>query len=508
MIQELCIGMRRFAALVISVSLSLVACTGGGDAGERGSDKMDSSAKIRLPEVAGQFYPGTEAALRDAVTSLLDEAEKTEIQGRIVGLVSPHAGYMYSGAIAARAYGLIRGNRYDAVVVIAPSHHAHFDGSSIYDRGPYRTPLGDVEIDRELAKSIRESDPSIGFHPQAHEREHSLEVQLPFLQVCIPDLKIIPIVMGSQDYGSCRRLARAIAEAVGDMNVLLVASSDLSHFRDREQARKLDERVVERISGYEAEELAEDLSARRCEACGGGPMVTVMLAARRLGADRSVILEYGDSGDVTGDMSNVVGYLSAAFVAGENVGVDLGLGHAEMTELLKIARQSIEARVLGKPMPALETDSEALKREMGAFVTITEEGNLRGCIGNIRGTEPLLSTVSGMAVAAAVEDPRFPPLTPEEVDRISIEISVLTPLEKIEDPDRIKVGRHGLYLEKGPNRGLLLPQVATDYGWDRYEFLDHTCLKAGLPKGAWREGATIYAFSAQVFNEGEVLDRP
>jgi AmmeMemoRadiSam system protein A len=149
-----------------------------------------------------------------------------------------------------------------------------------------------------------------------------------------------------------------------------------------------------------------------------------------------------------------------------------------------------------------------LKREMGAFVTITEEGNLRGCIGNIRGTEPLLSTVSGMAVAAAVEDPRFPPLTPEEVDRISIEISVLTPLEKIEDPDRIKVGRHGLYLEKGPNRGLLLPQVATDYGWDRYEFLDHTCLKAGLPKGAWREGATIYAFSAQVFNEGEVLDRP
>jgi hypothetical protein len=257
-----------------------------------------------------------------------------------------------------------------------------------------------------------------------------------------------------------------------------------------------------------------------------------MLAAKRLGATRAVKLAYANSGDVTGDKSGVVGYLSAAIVAGpgqgrdaagsageageerveEHVGVDLGLKGEEKAELLKLARRSIEARLSDEKAPVLDKETlEAhpiLTEERGAFVTLTIDGRLRGCIGNIRGTAPLDETISRMAVSAATEDPRFSPLEPGELDKIAIEISVLTPFEKISDPESIEVGRDGLYLEKGMNRGLLLPQVATEYGWDRYQFLDQTCRKAGLPAGAWKEGADIYRFSAQIFNEEEIFGGP
>jgi hypothetical protein len=233
-----------------------------------------------------------------------------------------------------------------------------------------------------------------------------------------------------------------------------------------------------------------------------------MLAARELGATRAVVLKYANSGDVTGDSSSVVGYMAAALVGETSVGVDLGLNQGEKAQLLKIARQSMEAAVLGKPIPAFKVTSGILKEKRGAFVTLTEHDELRGCIGHIVGVEPLHECVSGMAVAAATEDPRFSPVGPDEIGRIAIEISVLTPLRKITDPMEIQVGRDGIYIEKGYYHGLLLPQVATEYGWDRYEFLDNTCLKAGLPKGSWREGATIQIFSAQVFNEAGVLSKP
>ncbi len=470
------------------------------------------SSKVRQPAVAGSFYPGSEKALRDTVSSMLDKVEPAQIKGKIVGLVSPHAGYVYSGQVAANAFRTVQGKQFDAVVIVAPSHHVYFQGSSIYREGPYRTPLGLVEIAVDLADGIARADSSVQFRSDAHLREHSLEVELPFLQVAVPNLKIVPIVMGDQSLATCRQLAKAIAANVKGKNVLLVASTDLSHFHAYDEAVRLDKMVIDRIRHYDAEGLARDLDSGKCEACGGGPVVTVMLAARELGAAKGVILKYANSGDVTGDKSSVVGYLAAALVAegGEqaSVGVDLGLGHGEKAELLKIARQSIEAKILGRPMPEFKTASPLLGEKMGAFVTLTEQGELRGCIGHIVGIEPLYKSVSDMAIAAATEDPRFPPLGREELKQMAIEISVLTPLRRIADPEEIEVGRDGIYIEKGYYHGLLLPQVAAEYGWDRYEFLDHTCLKAGLPKGCWREGAVIQIFSAQVFNEAEILKKP
>ena len=471
---------------------------------EGGNEKMEASQSVRKPAVAGAFYPGSPGELRQAVSDLLAAASPPEVNGRLVALIPPHAGYIYAGGVAAEGYKLVEGARYDAVIGIAPSHHVAFRGCSIYDGRAYETPLGMAQIDSALAARLRDGYDFITFYPAAHMSEHSLEVQVPFLQVALSDFSLVPIVMGDQSLGACRRLAEAIAESVEGMNVLIVASTDLSHLHTYEQAVELDEVVVGRVRDFDPEGLAHDLSSGKCEACGGGPMITAMLAGKLLGADATEILKYANSGDTSGDRSRVVGYLSAAIYDREEVGVNLGLGQEEKIELLRIARASVEAAVRGEPAPGFEAATPLLGEKRGAFVTLNKEGHLRGCIGHIRGIEPLYKTVSKMAVAAALEDPRFNPVKPDELDLIEIEISVLTPFETITEPEAIVVGTHGLYIEKGYNHGLLLPQVATDYGWDRYEFLDQTCRKAGLPAGAWKEGATIYTFSAQIFNEAEV----
>jgi AmmeMemoRadiSam system protein B/AmmeMemoRadiSam system protein A len=473
---------------------------------------MATSGKVREPAVAGSFYPGNEEVLRETVTSMLANAQPPRFEGKVIGLVSPHAGYAYSGPVAAHAYRVVQGHKFDAVIIVAPKHQIDFRGSSIYIEGPYKTPLGLVDIDLDLAQAILRSDPSINSRPEAHMLEHSLEVQLPFLQIAVPQLRIVPIIMAEQSMDNCRRLARAISSNVQGKNVLLVASSDLSHYLTQEEAVKMDRVVIDHVEHYDYEGLARDLSASKCQACGGGPVITVMMAAQELGATKGVILKYATSGDATGDYSQVVGYLAAALVSESQVGVDLGLGAQEKEELLRLARASIQAALAGRAIPSMEAEKldryPLLKEKRGAFVTLTIDGNLRGCIGHIRGVEPLHSTVAKMAVAAAMEDPRFPRLQSEEFGRVSIEISVLTPLEKISDPERIEVGRDGIFIEKGYHTGLLLPQVATDNGWDRYQFLDQTCRKAGMAPGCWREGADIYIFSAQIFNEEETGGGP
>ncbi len=497
-------GLLRFSLTVlVCVIIPFTACSKGENTQEGGSADMDGAAKVREPAVAGSFYPGTEQALKEAVSDMLSKAQPPDIDGRVIGLISPHAGYMYSGQVAAHAYRLVEGMTYDAVVVVAPSHHVYFEGSSVYSEGPYRTPLGVIDIHTALAQAIMNADDSIILNREAHLGEHSLEVQLPFLQMTVSDLKLVPIVMGDQSPANCKRLAEAIVASVGDKKVLLVASTDLSHFHAYDEAVRLDRLVMDRVTTYDYEGLAEDLRTHKCEACGGGPIMTVMMAARRLGASKAVNLAYANSGDVTGDRSRVVGYFAAALVEEASIGVDLGLMEEEKTLLLEIARSAIEAKIRGETVTEPQADSPNLNEKRGAFVTLTKHGQLRGCIGHIRGMYPLCNTISRMAMAAATEDPRFPPMTAGELDEISIEISVMTPLRKITDPEEIEVGKHGIYIEKGYKSGLLLPQVAADYGWDRYEFLDHTCMKAGLPGGCWRQGADIQIFSAQIFGEDE-----
>jgi AmmeMemoRadiSam system protein B/AmmeMemoRadiSam system protein A len=467
--------------------------------------------EIREPAVAGAFYPDKPEVLSRDVKRYLENAKKEKIEGDIVALVSPHAGYMYSGQVAAYAYKLVEGKVFDSVVVVAPSHRALFKGASIYDRGGYRTPLGIVPIDTELSKKMMERRKEIQFLPEAHSQEHSLEVQIPFLQVALRTFNLIPIVMEPYwSWDTCQNLASAIAETVRGKNVLLVASSDLSHFHSYDEAVKLDKIVLNHIERFNPEGLNKDLRSDRCEACGGGPMISIMLAAKALGANQGKVLKYLNSGDVTGDRSRVVGYGAGVFykTAGgkekmkeeKKVGVDLGLNEEEKKTLHHIAKTVIENKARGKGVPEFKIESPILKENRGAFVTIHKKGQLRGCIGYIEGHGPLHKTIEEMAEAAAFRDPRFTPVKEKELSELELEISVLTPLKRIMDVNEIQVGKHGIYIKKGWYSGLLLPQVATEYGWDRLTFLDHTCQKAGLPSHAWKEkDAEIYIFSADIF---------
>ena len=500
---------RYFLLLLLGIFLLLVASPSIAQVSKGG--KEAGMKEIREPAVAGAFYPDRPEILTRDIKRYIENAKIEKVEGEVVALVSPHAGYMYSGQVAAHAYKLIEGKAFDAVVVVAPSHRALFKGASIYDRGGYRTPLGVIPIDTELSKKMVEKWKEIQFLPDAHAQEHSLEVQLPFLQVLLKSFKLVPIVMEPYwRWETCQSLAAAIADAVRGKKVLLIASTDLSHFHSYEKAVELDRVVLNHIDRFDPEGLNRDLKNNRTEACGGGPVVTMMLAAKALGASQGKVLKYLNSGDVTGDRSRVVGYGAGVFykTAGgsekmkteQKAGVDLGLNDEDKKLLHQMVRAVVENGAKGKPLPEFKVESPTLKENRGAFVTIHKKGQLRGCIGYIEGHGPLHKTIEKMAEAAAFQDPRFSPVKEKELPELDYEISVLTPLKKITDVNEIEVGKHGIYLKKGWNSGLLLPQVATEYGWDRQTFLEHTCQKAGLPTHAWKDkNAEIYIFSADIF---------
>jgi AmmeMemoRadiSam system protein B/AmmeMemoRadiSam system protein A len=452
--------------------------------------------------------------LKKQIKDFLNNVSEEKIEGKIIALISPHAGYMYSGQVAAFGYKLVEGSDFNKVIVIAPSHRVHFHGASVYNKIGYKTPLGIVPVDRDLCNRIIAQNGMISYYSQAHIQEHSLEVQVPFLQIVLKEFKLVPIVMGSQDFDTCRILSEAIVNAIKDERVLIVASSDLSHFHRYDKAVSLDKVVLYHIDKLDASGLEHDLKDGRCEACGGGPIVTAMLISEKLGANKSRVLNYANSGDVTGDKSGVVGYASAVLYENkgetknkqmERAGVNIGLTGEEKRTLLSIAKTAIECRLKNQNLPKFDISSETLREKRGAFVTLHKHGSLRGCIGNIHGNKPLYITIEEMAIASAFNDPRFKPVTEEELKDLDIEISVLTPLRKIDNVEDVQVGKHGIYIEKGYYSGLLLPQVATEYRWDRTTFLEQTCNKAGLPKSAWKDKDTrIYIFSADIFSEGEL----
>jgi AmmeMemoRadiSam system protein B/AmmeMemoRadiSam system protein A len=520
--------MKSPTTLAAFVFLALLAGSPG--CADEGGEKdvkatgRDSYRDVRETVIAGSWYPGDPATLEAELDRYLDAAQSTPLKGEVVAVISPHAGYMYSGGVAGHAYAHLRGRAYDSVIVVAPSHRYGFRGASVFGGDGYETPLGVVPVDRDIADAITDEGAGFAYEPRAHEAEHSLEIQVPFLQRTLGDFSIVPIVMGDQGETRTRLLADRIAEVVrarsDDKRVLIVASTDLSHFHDYDRAVELDSVVLDRVNAFDPEGLLEALSRGECEACGGGPMATVMMAARELGAERSTVVKYANSGDVTGDRSQVVGYMAAVLTrpgaprGSERPSDDeapkvaggsrpyTGVTEEEQRELLTLARASIEAAVGGGRAPKSTLPSSALDTECGAFVTLHKAGSLRGCIGYIRAAKPLRQTVAEMAVQAALHDPRFPAVEASEIPELDIEISVLSPLEEVDDPSTIEVGKHGLIIQDAGHSGLLLPQVATEQGWDRETFLDHTCLKAGLPPGSWkREGVTILRFTAEVFGE-------
>lgn len=452
---------------------------------------------LRKAQLAGPWYPKDPEALSRLIDHFLKNVPASTLpSGNIMAIIAPHAGYVFSGQVAAYAYKSIQNKNYESVVILAPSHQFGFEGCSIYPNGGYETPFGIAQVDAFLAADISKAT-GFGYIAQAHQAEHSVEIQVPFVQRVLPQAKIVPIVMGIPKKAMIIRLAKGLKKATVGKKILIIASTDLSHFYTKEEANKKDNETIALIQEFKTDELI-----RKCEKgenilCGGGPVgATLLIGKDKAGVE---ILRYSDSSEASQDESRVVGYLAAALIAKPST-KEFHLSEQDKKELLQLAYSTVNLYIQKNKVPEYKPKSENLSQNCGAFVTLKKHGQLRGCIGFIEPVLPLHQAVMQASIYAACRDSRFLPVTRDELDDLEVEISVLSPLKKIINPNRITVGRHGLVIAKDGKRGLLLPQVAVEQNWTRETFLERACLKAGLPKNAWRSGAEIFVFEAIVFH--------
>jgi MEMO1 family protein len=470
-----------------------------------------SACNFRPTAAAGTFYPADPGVLSAMIDSLLDLSETALQDGNIIAGIVPHAGYVYSGVAAAEFYRSIEDADYDVVVLIGPSHRVAFEGFSIYSGAGYTTPLGEVTVATDITDRLIRSHPSASYVPEAHASEHCLEVQLPFLQrVLEPGFSIVPIVVGSCGMDELRYMAELLfAEAAGQ-RILVIASSDLSHYPPLELAEYTDSVTVESILEGNGERFLALTSPDRLPdgldtfACGRLPIALILFYSELYPDVSSELLALTTSADYSGDGSEVVGYASIRFTSSLTDPSEWTIPSAEQEILLDIAVSSISSAVRGSSFSLPESLPAELNVPRGAFVTLKIDGQLRGCIGSIRPIAPLSETVAEMARNAAMEDPRFQPVTEREMMELEFEISVLTPMQILDDWRLTEVGNDGLVIiGPGGRSGVLLPQVPIEQGWNRVEYLEGLCRKAGLDENTYLGEVILYRFQAQVFGRDE-----
>jgi len=466
---------------------------------------------IRKPVRAGTFYPADPAELKQLIDQLSDQAQKTRLKipaGKALrALIMPHAGYIYSGWTAAHASLVISPHQFSKVVLLAPDHFIGFSDAAISDVSAYQTPLGLIKLHQDARKLRKQSD-FFKPVPASDRKEHSLEVILPFLQAYLGDFELVPIVIGPTDIDKFASLI----ESICDPTTLLVASSDLSHFLPYSEAVAKDQQTINWITALESTEILKHQNV----ACGAVPIALLLNLAKRH-QWHPLVLHYSNSGDTAGDRTRVVGYAAIAFFGDPIMQKDSDSGQYLQEDqglvLLKLARQTIMEH-LGKPVPESESapvesalSDPFFQNYAGTFVTLKIDGRLRGCIGSLTANEPLCEGVRRNAVNAAFHDPRFSPLKARELDRVDIEVSILSkprPLEYEDGADLLKklnVNVDGVILRKGAASATFLPQV-----WEQLpkpeDFLSHLCMKAGLSSDAWRRtGLEVLTYQVQYFEE-------
>lgn len=452
---------------------------------------------IRKSILEEPWYDKNPEALSYRIDSFLKNVKKSPPPHRkILALIAPHAGYIWSGQVAAYAYKSVQGKDYETVIIIAPSHKFGFDGCSIYLRGGYETPLGVAKIDEHLALELSKAS-GFKYIPKAHKMEHAVEIQVPFIQKTLPQAKIVPIIMGNPTKETITRLASALKKVLPEKKALVIASTDMSHLLSKKNANEIDSKTISLIKDFKTSILIRKCERRENIMCGGGPVIATLLYAQKQAEVE--ILYYADSSQFGGPESEVVGYLAAALIDKGPI-TEFNLSLEEKKELLRLAQAAINLFIQENKIFNYKPQNPNLLTEKGAFVTLKKGGRLRGCIGFIESALPLYQTVIQAAIYAACRDARFIPVSPHEIKDLKIEISVLSPLKKIKNPRLIEVGRHGLVIAKADKKGLLLPQVAVENHWSRETFLQQACLKAGLPHDAWKSDADIFIFEAIVFH--------
>ena len=457
---------------------------------------------------AGKFYPGTKQALLFKLEELFEQAKKPIAgQGGLRAIIAPHAGYIFSGEVAASAYNQIPANAsYKRIFVLASSHRFHFGGASVYNRGNYVTPLGEIKVDQKLAYELIDSSPVFFAHTEAHLSEHSLEVQLPFLQHRLGDnMLLVPIILGTGNAADCKKIADVLRPWFTPEN-LFVISTDFSHYPEYADANKVDYLTARAICRNQPEQLLEVLEENKemkiknlaTSLCGWTSVLTLLYLTEKEKFQYKKT-DYRNSGDARtyGEKDQVVGYWAISVF---NEPESFQISEEEKQELLAKARSSIkkflETGKKGEPEPPVSDG--ILNDTAGVFVSIYVKNELRGCIGSFAAEDTLNDQIQSLAVSAAC-DRRFENIQVEDLEHMELEISVLSPLKKIESPEEIELGKHGIYIKKGCNTGTFLPQVATKTGWNLEEFLGHCSRdKAGLGWDGWKS-ADLYTYEAYIF---------
>ena len=504
----------QFGIPIVALSLG-VATTGmaGRDGGE-----------VRPPAVAGQFYPESAGTLKLTIEKFMEDALPPQAK-KPLAIVVPHAGYIYSGQICADGWNQVCGGSYDVVIIFGTNHTAPgLRKIALYPGVGFRTPLGTAAVDGDLVSAILAASPDCIADKGPHVREHSIEVQIPFVQILFPQARIVAAVAGEADPVLFNRFGAALASVLKGRRALIVASSDLSHYPSAADAEIADMNTLEAVTTLDPAALHATVRAQMARrirnldtcACGEAPIMAAMAAAKAMGATRGQIVSYAHSGNLPiGDRERVVGYGAVVLAADPKKGpvaarpaaataADGTIGPADRKYLLRLARETISRYLTIKMVPLPRLSSPILREPRGVFVTLKKRGNLRGCIGRMVPDRPLAELVGAMALQSAFEDPRFGPVTSRELADLEVEISVLTPMKQVSGPNDIVIGRDGVLLQQKGRSAVFLPQVAPEQGWGRDEMLDNLSQKAGLPAKAWREpGACFLTFQAIVFSEGE-----
>ena len=528
-----------------------------------------ATGATRPASVAGKFYPGEARKLQSCLANFLDTCPEPENDDQVLGICVPHAGYVFSGAVAAPAYRYLANADFDTAVIIGHDFGPHAPGiiAVLSDYTAFATPLGEIPVDTELVKALLQADNRFIIHNGVHDAEHSVEVQLPFLQMVKPECKIVPALFGEVKPEHCQAFVSALQKCAGNRKILVISSSDMSHYPDAETAKRLDAQTVFFASNFDVEGLCQwqthgtwqGLPNVEVPICSAGGLGTSLLWSQAHGADKVKILRQANSGDIGSSQERVVGYASMVFLKSAPASTQPAAEEAEqpqgetttnddqaeqseqppaptpaapeqpapMTEpqpepapapeaeqefslpeevhrvLLDLARLRITGAAKGQPwqMPQLP-DLPELQVPGAVFVTLSRNGQLRGCIGTTSARLPLCQAVSELAFAAAFQDRRFMPVEAGELKELRLEISVLSPLKSIDSAEEIVPGKHGVVVRRGGRSGLFLPQVWKQLP-DKEHFLNVLCTeKAGLPADCWRQpGTELLIFTVHSFSE-------
>ncbi len=460
----------------------------------------------RTCAVAGSFYSKDAERLSIEVKQAILEA-KTFKKEKVKAIIVPHAGYVFSAPVAALSYKTLH-KKYKNIFLIGSSHYANFDGASIYNIGSYKTPLGKIKMSQNII-SLLMKNPPFSYQKEAHSKEHTLEVQLPFLQTIYGDeLSIVPIIIGTQNMQSLIKISKLLKPYFDDEDNLFVISTDLSHYPLYEDANRVDAKTLNAIVQNSPQKFIDAVIQNEksltkgllTSACGWNSIL-ILLNMTKEESYKYEILGYKNSGDTKyGDKEKVVGY-GAIRVYKETQ--EFSLNSKEKKELLEIAKLALYEATLHDKKLILNEDtlSPKLRKNLGAFVTLNRAGKLRGCIGRFEPNQPLYEVVIDMAIAASRYDNRFSPVSKEELQEIDLEISVLTPRVEIESLDEIVIGKHGIYIQKGALNGTYLPNVATQMNWNAKEFVQDCAInKAGIKKDEIKD-AKLFTYEAIVFDD-------